>query len=227
MPENRPDLVPISRYSTSRKSDLQWAGALLTFAGVDFLLVITILEALYPGYSVHHNAISDLVAIGTSTSYIGEPMFFLVAVSWIGGAYYLYRGTDRRGPMILNLLPGFGLLLAVLSPENVNIVLHSAGAVLAFFPGPIAAIYSYRTIDSPFRYFAIALGLLSLVGACIYFGAYETPLVQQTLGPGGWERAIVYPLIIWLIGFGSYVLAKSNERTLETPVVSPAEVISP
>ncbi len=226
MRENGSDLATRSGTPTSSKSDLQRAGGLLTFAGVDFLLVIMILEALYPGYSVHHNAISDLVAIGTLTSYIGEPMLFLVAVCWIGGAYYLFRGTDRRELMILNLLPGFGLLLAVLSPENVNIVLHSTGAVLAFFPGPIAAIYSYRTIDSPFRYFAIALGLLSLVGAGIYFGAYETPLVQLTLGPGGWERVIVYPLIIWLIGFGSYLLAKSSERKLGMPAESLAGAIA-
>ncbi|MGI0131010.1 MAG: DUF998 domain-containing protein, partial [Thermoplasmata archaeon] len=164
-----------------------------------------------PGYSVHHSTISDLLALGAPTSLVGEPMLFLAAVAWMGGAYYLFRGSGRTGLRVLNLLPGTGLLLAVLSPENVNLLIHSIGAVLAFVPGPIAAILSYRMTGSRFRYCALVMGVLSLAGAAIYFGTYETALVQQTLGPGGWERAIVYPLLVWLIGFGSYLLAKSDE----------------
>jgi hypothetical membrane protein len=196
--------------SAPRASDLRRAGFLLSFAGVDFLLVVMVLEAIYPGYSVHHNAISDLLAVGTGTSLIGEPMLFLAAVCWIAGAYYLFRGTGKTALLILNILPGTGLLLAVLSPENVNIVFHSIGAALAFIPGPIAAILSFRAIGSPFRYYAFALGFLSLAGTVVYFGAYETSLVQQGLGPGGWERVIVYPLLVWLIGFGSYLLATTG-----------------
>ena len=133
---------------------LQAAGALLAFAGLRFLMLITVLESIYPNYSVHTNTISDLLAIGTRTSLIGEPLAFIVAVSWIGGAYYLFRKSGRRRLMALNLLPGTGLLLAVVSPENVNIAIHSAGAVIAFIPGPIVAMLSYRMIKSPFRYFA-------------------------------------------------------------------------
>jgi len=187
------------------------AGILLAFAGSGFLMLTTVLEAIYPNYSVHANTISDLLATGTTTSLIGEPLAFAVAVSWIGGAYYLFRKRKKRGLMALNLLPGTGLLLAVLSPENVNIVIHSVGAVVAFFPGPIAAILSYRMIRSPYRYFALSLGSLSLFGTVMEFGAYETAFFQQTLGPGGWERVILYPLLIWLIGFGSLLLVDPGE----------------
>jgi hypothetical membrane protein len=226
MTESTLDKVNVPHEPEPSASDLRRAGFLLSFAGADFLLVIMVLEAIYPGYSVHHNTISDLLAVGTGTSLIGEPMLFLAAISWIAGAYYLFRNTGRTGMMMLNLLPGAGLLLAVLSPENVNIVLHSAGAVLAFFPGPVAVLLSYRRIRSPFRYYALALGSLSLIGTIIYFGAYETSLVQQGLGSGGWERVIVYPLLIWLIGFGSYLLAKSSERRFGTPILAPVGAAS-
>lgn len=197
--------------------DMRISGILFTFVGVDFLLVVTGLEALYPGYSVHHNTISDLLAVGTSTSYVGEPMLFLAAFAWILGGYFLYRRSGQSGLRLLNVLPGVGLLLAVLSPENVNIVVHSVGAVLAFFPGPIAAIVSYRSIRTEFRYFALAMGLLSLGCTAVYFGAYTTSLVQLGLGPGGWERVIVYPLLVWLIGFGSYLMAQSAQQRAVTP----------
>jgi hypothetical membrane protein len=192
-------------------TNLRRAGALLTFAGLAFLLVVTVLEGLYPGYSVHGDSISDLLAIGTKTSLIGEPLLFVVAISWMAGAYYLFRNTGRRGLTVLYMLPGTGLLLAVLSPENVNVAIHSVGAIMAFIPGPIAAILSYRMIKSPFRYFVIPLGVLSLLGVVIEFGAYNSAFSQQTLGPGGWERIIVYPLLVWLIGFGSYLLARPSE----------------
>jgi|SRR5271155_963551 len=191
-------------------TDSRRAGVLLTLAGTLFLLLITVSEAIYPNYSVHANTISDLFAIGTTTSLFGEPLAFVVALSWTAGAYYLFRKSGRKGLMALNLLPGIGLMLAVLSPENVNLAIHSVGAVLAFIPGPIAAILSYRMIKSPFRYFALALGCLSLFGAIMEFGAYETAFFQKSLGPGGWERIILYPLLVWLIGFGSLLLNKAS-----------------
>jgi hypothetical membrane protein len=193
--------------SCKEASDLRRAGALLTFGGMLFLMLVTVLESVYPNYSVHANSISDLLAIGTNTSLAGEPLAFVMAVSWISGAFYLFRRSGKRGLMALNMLPGTGFLIAVLSPENVNVAIHSVGAVLAFIPGAIAAILSYRTIKSPFRYFALGLGVFALLATVTEFGAYNTSLVQQTLGPGGWERMIAYPLMLWLIGFGSYLLA--------------------
>lgn len=198
-------------------SDRYRGGLFLCLSGIVFLLTVTVLEALYPGYSLHQNTISDLLAVGTGTSLLGEPMLFLAAILWILGAYLLFRRAGAPGRMVLNLLPGSGLLLAVLSPENVNLTLHSLGAVLAFIPGPIAAILSYRTIRSPFRYLAFSLGALSLVGTMVFFGAYETPWVQQGIGPGGWERVIVYPLLIWLIGLGSDRLAAPMGEPTDGP----------
>jgi hypothetical membrane protein len=191
-------------------TDSRRAGGLLTLAGALFLLLIAVSEAVYPNYSVHTNTISDLFAIGTATSLFGEPLAFVVALSWAAGAYYLFRKSGKKGLMALNLLPGIGLMLAVLSPENVNLAVHSVGAVLAFIPGPIAAILSYRMIKTPFRYFALCLGCLSLFGTVMEFGAYETAFFHETLGPGGWERIIVYPLLVWLIALGSLLLSRAS-----------------
>jgi hypothetical protein len=64
--------------------------------------------------------------------------------------------------MVLNLLPGAGFLIAGLAPENVDVVIHSFGA-LAFPVGAVVAILSSRIIHSPFRNFSVAMGLISLV----------------------------------------------------------------
>jgi hypothetical membrane protein len=196
--------------STGKLKDFRYAGSLFVFAGAAFILLVTFLEAIYPGYSVHTNTISDLFAIGRPTSTIGEPVAFLIAVAWIVGGYYLYRGTGKKLQLVLNMLPGTGLLLAVLSPENVNIMIHSIGAVLALIIGPIVMLLAYRGVTTSFKYFTLIFALFSLAAAVLEFGAYYSSLVQQVLGPGGVERIALYPIILWLLGYGNYLLGKAE-----------------
>lgn len=198
--------------SKKRSSDIKLAGALLAFAGIEFWLVNSVSEAYYPNYSVHSNAISDLAAIGTRTTVIEGTAGLLWGLCWLLGAYFLFRNTGKKNLMVLNLLPGVGVLLAILSPENVNVIVHSIGAVIAFVPGALAAILSYKIIDSQFKYFSVALGTISLIAVVTEFGAYYSPIVQQTIGPGGWERMIVYPLLIWQIVLGGYLLGVASDR---------------
>jgi hypothetical membrane protein len=191
-----------------------------------FLLLNAASEAIYPNFSLQTNAMSDMATVGVRTFAIEEIAILGIGICWTVGAYYLFRNTRKRGMMILNLLPGVGFLLAGLSPENVNVVIHSIGALLAFPLGGVAAILSYRVIRSQFKYFSIALGALSLVSTFItFFGGqiigpcgscaadvpgYIQSLEQLVLGLGGWESMIIYPLLIWLMGFGSNLLAENK-----------------
>ena len=192
-------------------TDVKLAGIFYFFGGMEIIVLLTVAESLYPGYSVHTNTISDLAAIGQSTSLLFDPAIFAWGLSWLLGAYFLLRHSGRRRMMLLNVLPGIGVMMAALSPENVNIAIHSVGAIIAFIPGATAVLLSYRLIGSQLRFFALFLGLLSLASVAVYFGAYYSPLVQQTLGSGGAERVIVYPIIVWMIGFGSYLMGRPSE----------------
>jgi hypothetical membrane protein len=201
----------------SDKSDRWRTGFLFTLGASVFLLLTTAAETTYPSFSLRTNAISDLAAIGTSTTVLEETAIFVFSICWILGVFYLFRNTGRRRLMILNMIPGIGFFLAGASPENVNLVLHSAGTI-GFPMGATAAILSYRMIRSPFRYLSLALGALSLVSTVIIFVGwrvvcgtcgYTAGLSQLALGLGGWESMIIYPLLIWLIGFGNYLMTTS------------------
>lgn len=186
------------------------------------MLLTTVSEAIYPNFTLQTNSISDLAAVGATTAIIEGTAIIGMGVSWTIGAYYLNRTQRKRGVIILNLLPGVGQLLAGFSPENVNIVIHSIGALLAFLFGPIVVILSYKTSNASFRYFAVGLGVLSLASAFVIFiggqlvgpcGTCSSTVPQYTqrlqelgLGLGGWESLIIYPLLAWLIGYGSYLL---------------------
>ncbi|MDG6998278.1 MAG: DUF998 domain-containing protein [Nitrososphaerota archaeon] len=196
---------------TKRQSDFRLAGVLYAISGTVMFLFTSLSETLYPNYGVHTQAISDLAATNASTSMIEEPAGFVWGLCWLLGSYFLLRNTRRRGIMVVYLLPGIGVLLAILSPENVNIAIHSVGAVVAFVPGAIAVILSYRLIQTELKYLALILGVTSLVGVILEFGAYYSYLVQQVLGPGGTERIIVYPILVWLMIFGGYLSARAKE----------------
>lgn len=185
-------------------------GVLFMLGGLVMLLAIMVGESVYPGYSVHTNAISDLAAIGTETSYFVEPASFLWGLSWVIGGYILTKDRGMSFFAILNLLPGIGVLLATFSPENVNLTLHIIGAGLAFIPGALVMLTSYRFVKRGQSYILIALGLLSVVGIIVEFGFYGSTLFSNTLGPGGWERIIVFPELFWLMVLGAFILSEEN-----------------
>jgi hypothetical membrane protein len=197
-----------------KSRDHKRAGILFNLGASLFLLLTTAAESIYPSFSFQANAISDLAAIGTSTTVIEETAIFVFSTCWLLGAFYLFRNTGRRELMILNLIPGIGFFLAGAAPENVSLVIHSVGTI-GFPLGGIAAVLSYRMIRSTFRYISLALGMLSLVSTIVIFvgwrvvcGAcgYQQGISQTVLGLGGWESMIIYPLVIWLIGFGNYLM---------------------
>jgi hypothetical membrane protein len=201
-----------------KSSDHRRAGILFILGASAFLLLTTAAESIYPNFSLQTNAISDLAAIGTSTTVIEEIAILALSICWLIGMYCSFRNTRKNRLMVMYLLPGVAFFLAGISPENVNLVIHSFGAVLGFPLGGAVAILSYRMIRSFFRYFAVALGLLSVGSTVIIFigwrvvcgtCGYLQGLNRLFLGLGGWESMIIYPLMIWLIGFGNYLMTAS------------------
>lgn len=182
------------------------AGALMFAAGMIFFIFNTIAESVYPGYSVKTNALSDLGAIGANTRFLWDGQLLIVgALSFIGTYLFFYKSSylniSRRSLTgMLFLLPSIGMIVVSLVPENLNVGLHTLGAFVNFLFGGITAIYAFRFItNSNFRYFSLALGIISLG---------FTPLLSGSdlLGFGGVERLVVYPLAIWGLGFGSYLM---------------------
>jgi len=112
-----------------KSSDHKRAGILFSLGASLFLLLTTAAESIYPDFSLQNNAISDLAAIGTSTTVIEETAILVLSICWMLGAFYLFRNTGRKRLMVLNLIPGMGFFLAGASPENVNLVVHSAGTI--------------------------------------------------------------------------------------------------
>lgn len=178
------------------------AGLLVFVGGVQCVLGIIIAEALYPGYNTSENWISDL-GIGPS-ALIFNSSVFLLGVLGITGTYFIHRVFNSRLFSILLAIANMGAIGVGLFTEDFGIV-HTIFAVILFLFIGLTAILSYKLQKPPLSYLSVLLGALALLA--IVLVASETYL---GLGKGGMERMIAYPALLWVIGFGAYLIGSSD-----------------
>jgi hypothetical membrane protein len=195
------------------------AGILFFIASTQFVLGLIVAEALYPSYSVSNNYISDL-GVGPSSVIFNSSIFLLGFLSIIG-AYFLPRTTDFRVLTILLALMAIGAMGAGVFTKDFTTI-HGAVSSMAFVFGGLSAIISFKVLKTPLSAMSVVLGLMAL-GAFVLFaggiltsGAFASSEAQASdfflgLGPGGMERMIVYPALIWLAGFGGHLIALSEK----------------
>ena len=184
------------------------AGVLLFIGAVQFVLGMLIAEFLYPGYSASMNYISDLGATCRTTCIIHQPSasIFNTSVSLLGvlalvSSYFIWREFHNRSISLLLGLSGIGMVGVGLFPETAGIV-HLIASFIAFFFGGLSAIATYKLVKAPFAYLSVLMGMISLIALALFISE-----IFLGLGPGGMERMIAYPLLLWVIGFGGNLMS--------------------
>jgi len=192
------------------------AGALFFIAVTQFVLGLIVSEALYPGYSISDNYISDL-GVGPS-SMIFNSSVFLLGLLVIIGTYFLHRAFKAFEVLkVLLVLTAIGAMGVGIFTEDF-LMIHSVVSLIAFVCGGLSAIFSvicsyvhkFELVKMPFSAISVMLGLITL-GALVLFMAG----IDLGLGVGGMERMIVYPLLMWGAGFGGHLIAHPEKRTTE------------
>jgi hypothetical membrane protein len=176
---------------------------LLSFAGASqFLIIMIICEALYPGYSISENMISDL-GIGRTAGLFNSSIILLGAML-ILSAISFHSFHRNRVFTILMILTGAGAMGVGIFPENIR-PYHEICAGITFLSGGLSEMLSFFLIRFPMSMAAVFLGGLTL--GCLALFVMGNHL---GLGPGGMERMIVYPVILWGAGFGGYLMASER-----------------
>ncbi|MBU7013800.1 MAG: DUF998 domain-containing protein [Theionarchaea archaeon] len=178
------------------------AGALLFFGGLESIVLMVVAEALYPGYSVAENYISDL-GVGSTALIFNTSMIVLGAVVLVG-AYFLHKAFKFTVFTVFLVITGVGAAGVGLFPENMGL-LHGISALLTFLFGGLSAVLSYRLQKPPLSYFSLVLGVITLV-ALVFFMAE----IFIGLGPGGMERMVAYPALLWGTGFGGFLMGSAE-----------------
>jgi hypothetical membrane protein len=196
-------------------SDTKAAGTLLVVGGVQFIVALIIAEAVYSGYSVSGNFISDLGVWGQPSAPVFNPSTMLFGSTVLASSYFINRHFKNRIITVMFALAGAGALGVGIFPENTFIVngiavLHYISALLGFVVGGFTAIATYKITKPPFRYLSVILGVAALTAAVLF--ATTRDIGSLGIGVGGMERMMAYPTILWIISFGGYLLGTTNEE---------------
>jgi hypothetical membrane protein len=198
--------------------DLRIAGTLIAVAGAGILMAIITAEALYPEvYSTAANAISDLGGTEPPDSVVLQPSatIFDVSMMLVGSSvavasWFVHRAYGRWALTVPLLILGVSALGVGLFPGDTGTP-HALFAMTTFVSGGVAALCAGIVVGAGFRYLSVALGAVALLSLASYVVLGESsPLM--TMGIGGLERWIVYPIVIWLIAFGGYLLGTADDE---------------
>lgn len=119
------------------------------------------------------------------------------------GAYFLHKTNWKKLAVPIGLM-GFGAFGVGVFPAF-HPIAHPIAALITFSAGGVSAILSSRTTNPPFSHISLVLGILSLL--FLISGIFLPHLLVPIMGPGGVERWVAYPIMIWLIGFGAYLMS--------------------
>src|SRR5213080_5127892 len=186
-----------------RLDDRQWAGLLLFVGIAQFAIIgLTVAESVYPGYSVSINYISDLGVAPAALLF--DPSIILVGVVVLATAWFLWRAVGDRILSIVVALGGAGAIAVGVFTEAFGVV-HEIVSLWTFIFIGLSAIFAARIVRPPFRYLSLVLGVLSLVALGLFIANADLGL-----GPGGMERMIVWPILVWGTAFGGYLFGSSS-----------------
>ncbi len=188
---------------------------------MQFAILWMISEALYPNYSVNSNYISDL---GTTCPGAGAPCYvppawwlfnasevvfgILIAVA----AYYFYRAYRYRPAAAMIAIAGLALIGVGIFNESFS-PWHSLFSLVTFIFAGLSAIVTFRFQKAPLSYISAVLGVVSLLALVLYIPGTGSFGAAIGIGAGGLERLIVYPVLMWSIGFGGHLIGQEDIHT--------------
>lgn len=201
---------PVASASAATRDDLRVPGLLLFVLAAQFMTVIMLAASIAPDYDFSAAAISDLGVI-RETALLFNASLIAVGVLNIAGGYLFYRAHGRRWILGIYLLAGLGAVGAGSIPLNTS-DLHSLFALAAFVFFNVEAIASGTVVPGPMRWVSVLFGLVGIGFVVVMIiGDSGNPSVFGAIGHGGAERMIAYPIMLWMLAFGGYLIAA--ERT--------------
>jgi hypothetical membrane protein len=183
------------------------AGLLGFVAFLQIVLVIFICEALYSGYSVGQQYISDLGNWSLAGNYaaIFNASMVLAGILGVASAYFIQLAFKNRLFTSLSMINAFCAILMGVFAENISMPVHGASALISLIVGLGAAFMTYKFVKSPLRYASIILGVVIII-AVILQGSGN----YLGLGLGGIERLEIYPSLLWGLVFDAYLIGESS-----------------
>jgi len=174
------------------------------------MTAIMLAAAMAPNYDLTGGAISDLGVIPETALLFNGSLVVAGALNVLGG-YWFYRTHGRRWLLALFVVAGLGAVGAGVFPLDTGAA-HSLAALAAFLFFNLEAVASAVELPGPMRLLSVVAGLVGLAFVVVMvIGDAGNSAVFGPIGHGGAERMIVYPVMLWLVALGGYLLAPFPE----------------
>jgi hypothetical membrane protein len=192
------------------EADLRLPGLLFFLLGAAFITVTMLLASVAPAYDYKGGAISDLGVIN-ETAVVFNSLLIAMGVLNIAGGYLYYRSHRRAWLLGLYVVAGVGTLGAGVFPLSTG-GLHAIFALAAFLFYNLEGLGTAAVMAGPMRVLGIIAGAVGLVSTVLMvIGDSGNPAFFGPVGHGGAERMIAYPMMLWFIAFGGYLMARPAE----------------
>ncbi|HSD58335.1 MAG TPA: DUF998 domain-containing protein, partial [Methanotrichaceae archaeon] len=202
----------------NKLNDLNAAGALLFIGVLQWFITVMAAETLFPGYSTRANDLSDLASTVPPNLSMIQPsatMFnaatFLVGLLTIVSAFLIYRAYGDRLFSVLFAISGAAAMAVGIFPGDTGTI-HTLVALAWFVTAPLSAIAAYRLVNKPFGYFSVAIGVFALIVLLMSVFSGELSPFRMFFGRGGEERMLAYPVVLWMMGFGGYLMGIAQTK---------------
>ena len=180
----------------------RFSGIVLFIGVAQFFLFMLLAELMYPHYSVSTNFISDL-GVG-KTAFIFNTTIEVLGIALIVSGLLLRKFSPAL--LIVLILAGIGAIGVGLFPENTGRP-HFLFSLLVFLMGSIAPYFILNKVRNFMSVIWASLGTVALI-----FLIFYTRGIHLGLGAGGMERMIVYPELLWGLGFGGWLFGKFSNN---------------
>lgn len=185
------------------------SGIVFVVLSAQFMTVIMLAAAIAPNYDFGGGAISDLGVI-PETALLFNVSLVITGVLNIVGGYLFYRIHETRWLLGTFTLAGIGAVGAAVFHLDTGGI-HSLFALLAFLFFNLEAIGTGTQLSGVMRVFSFLAGSIGLVYIVLMIiGDAGNAAAFGPINHGGTERMMVYPVMIWMIAFGGYLLGSGG-----------------
>ena len=190
------------------------AGLFFVVLAAQFMTVIMLAAAMAPDYNFNESAISDL-GVTDETALLFNASLVVVGLLNLVGGYLFYRVHGRRWIAGVFALAGVGAVGAGVFTLDVEGV-HGLFALVAFLGFNLQAIATATRLSGAMKALSVVAGVVGLAFVVVMaVGDGGNTAVFGPIGHGGTERMIVYPVMIWLVALGGYLLAPGAGESID------------
>lgn len=193
--------------------DVRVPGLLLLATGAAFIIVTMLAASIAPGYDFHGGKISDLGVIGETALLFNVLLIAMGLLNAVGG-YLLYRSYGHVWLLGMYLIAAVGAAGAGVFPLSTG-GLHSIFALLAFVFFNLESLGTAVVVGGLMRILSLLAGIVGLVYVVVMLiGDGGNAAVFGAIGHGGSERMIAYPVMLWLLAFGGYLMGSPARKRI-------------